>query len=230
MDFTAIKNRVYFLTGASSTDFPIADLTSSANRAVERVVSLINRHNRKWQFDDTNQTDLPTALGPVTSGQKDYALATTHLTIDRIEIKDTAGNWTLLDPIDETELTRDRKMALMAYRNTPGIPVEYDLLGASVFLYPTPNYTQASSLKLYFTRPPVAFLTTDTTVQPGFNPLFHDLISLWASYDYALASDKNNGANIFGEIQRKEQELIAFYGTRDRATRGRFTTGTDSNK
>lgn len=228
MTFTDIKNRTYFLTNTDSTQYPIADLVISANRAVERIVSLINRCDSKWQWDDLNQTDLPIGTTALVSGQKDYSLQTSHLTIDRVEVKDSAGNWHRVNPIDRTAI---EGQSLTDYKKSNGLPEEYDLIGSSVFLYPSPNYSQASSLKIYFTRGPVAFDSDDTTETPGFNSLFHDLIPLWIAYDYAIAKGKDNPEKLFKEIERKERELYDFYGLRDRDYRPRLTTSKgDSNK
>lgn len=230
MTFTDIKNRVYFLTSANSTDYPIADLTLAANRALEKVVALINQSDMRWQFDDTNQTDLPIATATITSGQQDYSLATTHLTIDRIEVKNTAGNWHVLSQIDQQAFKGEDQIALAEYKETSGIPEEYDILGSSIFLYPTPNFTQAASLKVYFTRGPVAFTTADAAETPGFNTLFHDLIPLYVAKDYAVAKGKKNLPVIYSEIDKLEKSIEKFYQLRNRDFRGRIIPTMESNK
>src|SRR3990167_7107989 len=98
--FADIQNRVYFLTVTSSSSYSAANLTLEVNRAIERVVSLINRSDSKWQYDDSNYTNLPTATAALTSGQQQYTLASTYLTIDRIEIKNSSGSWKRLIQID----------------------------------------------------------------------------------------------------------------------------------
>lgn len=220
MNYTEIKNYVYLLTKTNSTSLPDATMVILANRALDRVVSLINRADSRWEFEDTNQTDLPIATTTITSGQQDYSLATTHLSINRVEVKDSNGNWTRLFPIDRKDIPTE---ALAEYKSTSGIPEEYDVIGSSVFLYPIPNYTQAASLKLYFTRGPVEFDSGDTTDSPGFNSLFHKLVPLWAAYDYAIANGLKNANQIFTEIQRLEEEIQRFYGTRNRDERQRIT-------
>lgn len=217
MIYTDIKTLVYTLTKTNSTSFPNATLVILANNAMERVNSLLLRADNRWQIDDTNQTDLPIATTTITSGQKDYSLATTHISIDRVELLPTSGGtWTLLNPIDQHDVKYE---ALANYLPTSGTPIEYDKLGSSVFLYPTPNYTLASALKIYFTRPPVAFVAGDTSAQPGFNPLFHKLIPLWVAYDYAMANGLKNANQIMVEIVRMEDELEKFYGERSRDER-----------
>lgn len=221
MTYSDIKTLVYTLTKTNSTSLPNATMVILANAAMERVNSLLLRADNRWQFDDTNQSDLPIATTTITSGQKDYSLATAHISIDRVEIKDSAGNWTLLKPIDQHDV---RYQALGNYYPSNGLPREYDKIGNSIFLYPTPNYTLAAALKIYFTRPPVAFAAGDTTAVPGFNSLFHKLVPLWIAYDYAMANGLKNANQIFVEIQRLEDEIQKFYGERSRDERPRFST------
>lgn len=223
MTYSDIKNLVYLYTKTNSTSLPDSTMVILANRALERVVTLINRADSKWEWDDTNQLDLPIATSSLVSGQKDYSLSTSHLSINRVEVKDSGGKWHLLKPIDRTQVSDE---ALAEYAGS-GLPVEYDKLASSVFLYPTPNYSQAASIKVYFTRGPVAFDSGDTTDTPGFASLFHKLVPLWAAYDYAIANGLDNASQLFAEIVRMEQELEAFYAQRGRDERGRLVVGTN---
>ena len=197
------------------------------NAAYDRVVSLINQADAKWQWDDDNESDLPNAVAALASGQQDYSLSTTHLSIDRVEIKDSSGNWHFLSQIDRSEI----KVALAEYQKNNGIPNEYDIVGSSIFLYPAPNFTQASSLKVYFTRGGALFTAAEVTAgtkSPGFVSLFHDLIPLWVSYNYAIVKLPKIAPGLLIEIQRKESELVAFYGERNRDKRPRFTVSTSA--
>jgi hypothetical protein len=212
MQYTQIINKVYLLTKTNSSDFPIADLTMLANNALSRVCSLIIRADGRWQFDDINNTDLPIATTNLVANQQDYSLATSHLEITRVEVKDEDGNWVVLKPIDQ----KDTEQSLSEFMKSPGTPKFYDKLGNSVFLYPAPSYSQAASLKLFFTRGMSEFTVSDTTKQPGFNILFHDLIPLWVSYEYAIANGLKNANQIMVEIQRKENELLEAYQKRSK--------------
>lgn len=233
MTISDIVNDIYRRTKTNSSSFAAADMLIMINSAYNRVASLILRYDSRWQWDDTNQTDLPIATTALVSGQQDYSLATTHLTIDRVEIKDPSGNGHALKQIDQQLLKRDRSVALTEYQVTSGIPNEYDLVGNSVFLYPAPNYSQAASLKLYFTRGPAEFTSAEVTTgtkTPGFNSLYHELIPLWVSYNYAVENGLNSAPGFLAEIQRKEYDLEKFYGLRNRDSRGGFRVSTDSNK
>lgn len=233
MTISDIVAKVYKDTKTNASSYVAADMLIEINTAYNRVVSLIDKADRRWQWDDLNNSDLPIATTAIVSGQQDYSLATAHLTIDRVEVQNANGNWTELDQIDQQMLKRDRKTALENYRSTPGTPVEYDALGNSVFLYPIPNYSKAASLKLYFTRGPVEFTTADVNAgvkSPGFNSLFHELLPLWVDYNYFLVNMPALAAGVMSAIQLKEQAIQDFYGLRDRDMRPRLTASTDSNR
>lgn len=224
MQYSDIKSKARFLTSTNSSSFVDADIVVLANNAVEHIEGLINNADSRWQFDDSNQTDLPIATTSLVSGQQDYALATSHISIDRVEVLDQNNNWTLLRPIDEHDI---RFEALPQHLKANGIPLEYDKLANSIFLYPIPNYSLAASLKIYFTRPPVAFVVGDTTAVPGFNPIFHDLVAYWIAYEFAIANGKGNLTTLFQAIQEKEQHLYDFYGQRSRDERPRMNVSSN---
>lgn len=211
MIYSDIKSLVYSLTKTNSTSFTDADLVIYANNALERVESLIEQADHRWQFDDTNQTDLPIATTALVTDQQDYSFATSHLSITRVELKDSLGNWHLLDPFDQTDLY---DQSLTDFLKSSGLPTMYDKLGNSVFLYPKPNYSQAASLKIWFKRGPSYFVAGDTSKQAGFNQMYHDLIPLWVAYNYALANGLANANQLFAEITRKEEALQNDYALR----------------
>lgn len=211
MQYTDIKNKIYFLTSTNSTSFSDATLVLEANNAMERIVSLINSADGRWQFDDANNTDIPIATTDLVANQQDYSLTTSHLEITRAEIKDSNGNWNKLQPIDQSDVYNQ---SLTDFMKTAGLPIYYDKLGNSLFLYPKPNYSQTASLKLFFERGPNNFVSNDTTKIPGFNSLFHDLIPLWVAYNFALANGKANATSLMTEIQQRELALQEYYALR----------------
>ena len=216
MTITQIINKAYFITSTNSVSFPAADMLIAINNAYERVVSLIMQTDGRWEWDDDNQTDLPIAVATLTANQQDYSLAVTHLSLTRAEVKDTAGLWRQLFPISQSDFTG---IALAEFMKTSGQPIYYDNIGSSVFIYPAPDYTQASSIKLTFQRPPALYtsaeVTTGTKV-PGFNSLYHDLIPLIVAHDYAIAKGSANINQIAAEIQKREDALMSDYETRSK--------------
>lgn len=230
MTITDICNDFYEKTDTNSTSYANADLLRNINTAYDRVSSLVLiAANDRWQWDDLNNTDLPIATTSTVNGQQDYSLASAHLTIDRVEIQDANGNWRELDPITQQALKRASEVALENYYATNGTPVRYQLVGNSIFLYPIPNYV--GTLKIYFTRGPNYFVIGDIpsgSKTPGFNQLFHQLLSLWPAYDYCLVKMPDRAPQIFQKIELLEQSIEDFYGTRFHDYRARLTTSNTS--
>ena len=61
---------------------------------------------------------------------------------------------------------------------------------------------------------PTLFTTFDSTV-PVFDSLFHDLLVLWPSYQYAIENSLSSANGFLQEIVAKEKELEEFYGNRN---------------
>lgn len=216
MLYSDIRSKIYFYTKTNSTSFPDSDIVIGINNKQERVESLILQSDGRWQFDDTNQTDLPIATTGLVTDQQDYSLPDTDLEIIRMEVLDTSGNWNKLQPIDESDIYNQ---SLSDFLKTSGVPIYYDKSANSIFLYPKPSYTQSASLKIYFKRGPVAITSaslTSVSAKPGFNIMFHELIPLWVSYDYGMANGLTNVGLLMTEIQRLEQQMQETYALRDK--------------
>ena len=139
-----------------------------------------------------------------------------------VEVKDVSGNYFPLKPLDSRDLT-DRGMSPTEYQETDGLPYEYDLIANSLFLYPQPAADQVTldnGLKVKFQRGPDLFVVTDTTKVPGFASLYHKLIPLIASYDYAVANEMTNKANfLLGKIEQERTKMKKYFSKRDKAER-----------
>lgn len=210
-----INTQISFLTDTTTTDFSLNDRTRNANIAYHKFVAVIQQADGKWQFDDANNTTLPIATTTLTSGQRDYSLDDDMVEIQRVEIKDTSGNWSEIKPIDLNEITG----AVDEYFSTNGQPLHYDKQGRTLLLYPAPNYTQAASLKVYFKRPASIFSTTDTTKSAGFDEMFHDYIPTYAAYMYCLIYKPNLAARLAETLKDIEERAKKFYGRRSKDER-----------
>lgn len=228
MDYDDIRSRIYLRTKTNSTSLTNANLNLYTQPAEDHIASLIMHSDARWEYDDSNYTDLPIGTTTITSGQQDYSLPTTHLRVLRVELQDDNSVWRKLKPMDKF----DEPNEALSYRtaNESGTPDQYDLVGNSVFLYPVPDFTQSASLKIFFQRGALKYdytansnagqftdgtgsgATTDT---PGFSPLYHDLIVDWASYNFAVDNGQKNANQLLAEIKRKEDSLARFYSRRN---------------
>lgn len=185
--------------------------TALVNRALDKVSNLIMSCDGRWQYDDTNYTDLPIGTTTLVNNQQDYTLSVSHQKLLRIEILNNEGKYVKLDPIDMHTI---EGVGMTEFMNGAGVPKYYDVQNNSIFLYPKPQtgfVTMTSGLKVYFQRESSYFVTTDTTKTPGFATTFHRLVSRWACYDYALNRQLPIAKDLRNEITILEQELQDFY-------------------
>jgi len=189
----------------------LQQITAYCNRACDQITSLILEADYRWQWDDSNNTDLPIGTTALVADQQDYSFDTEHIKITRVELKDGTGAWKLLNPIDQVDIFNQ---SLTDFLNSAGTPLYYDKIGTSIFLYPKPSYSQAASLKVYFQRAHNYFATTDTTKTPGFPSIFHRLVPLMAAYDYALSNSLAVRDVLSVEVAKMSQSLQDFFTMR----------------
>lgn len=188
--------------------------TQLMNRALDKVSTIIMASDGRWQFDDTNFSDLPIGTTTLVNAQQDYTLSVSHLRILRVEIMDQNGNYNKIEPIDWNDI---QSRSMTEFMDTTGTPQYYDLVGSSIFLYPKPQtayITAIAGMKIYFQREPSYFVSTDTTKVPGFNSLFHRLVSRIACHDYAMARQLPQKKDLEEQVTILQAELRDFYATR----------------
>jgi hypothetical protein len=188
-----------------------------------KVVSVaLNKNSTDWEYDDTNQTTLPSATTDLVDGQQDYTLPSTAQEISRVEIMDINGNYYVLNPFSEAQIPGT---AMTEFFKNDGAPQYYDLKGRSVILYPAPaagSVTLTAGIKVYVARDVVEFNSTATTQEPGFDKRFHLLLPLGACIDYGVGKDMNsvvkNCVYLYGEIMKSmEGEYNRRHGNSSKA-------------
>lgn len=201
-----------FLCGTTTASYPIPAKVRNINQAYYDVNRLIWESCDTWQYDDSNKTDLPITKTTLVDSQQDYSIPSTAQKVHRVEVKDSAGNWVKLTPIDYEQIG----IALPEYFETPGLPSHYDLNGNSIYLYPSPSSaycTLASGMALYVDRDVTLFTSASTTAAPGFAPQFHRLLSLQAALDFE--PDSQQRQLFMAEKSNLVEGLKKFYGSRE---------------
>ncbi len=205
----------------------LATFTRFLNEALNRVASLIMQCDNRWQWDDNNNSDFPIAttnlVTTLGSEQQDYSFPVTFLKITRVEVMDNTGAWRLLTSIDQTDIY---DQSLTDFLKTAGMPMYYDKIANSIFLYPKPLATAVTStagLKVWFQRPPSYFTVSDTTKVPGFNSLYHELVAVLASKKYAsintlkeVLGNVKQGTGLAFMAAQAEQSLQDDYSMRNK--------------
>ena len=203
-----------FLTGATTSTFPFKDFIRLANEAQKKTVALIQENDRKWKWADSNNGKRDIGLTDVVYGQDNYTMEVYHMKIKEVRIKDPQGNW-------RTLVAKDRRFLTDSEKNSSGVPMSYDKDGDSIILTPTANYSTNDGLEIHYQQGPVLFTVDDDNKEPGFNSLFHRLISLYSSYDWLFSKAtavnplEHKIKKVENEINDMENNLIEHYRGRD---------------
>lgn len=207
-----LVSQTNFYCGTTNSDYSVNDKTRNLNIAYHEAAQIIQGADGTWQWDDSNNTTLPFGTTDLTSSQQDYGIDDGMLEIERVEVKDSSGNWRLLIPKDQIEID----VAYLAYQNTTGMPLYYDKIGQSLFLFPAPNYSSTDGLRVQFKRAANPFSVADTTKSPGFNARFHDFLPLSASLTYCMLYKPDRAANLLTMKQIMMKQMELFYSRRSK--------------
>lgn len=193
--------------------YPLKQKARFANKTLRTIWSWVFEAYGGWQFDDSNySTTFPEAFTDLQTAQSDYDLPVETLTIRSVEAKSVNGTFYPLVPITE-EAVIQQGLSMEDLFTSTGQPIFYKMEGSSVVLFPAPNYTQASSLKLTLDRESVSFASTDTTKQPGINSQFHEMVAVGMAMEKAKTSSMPAYASLrdefFGDYKTRLQDFYS---------------------
>ena len=198
----------------------LLQFTAKVNNWYYKETQTIITADGNWRWDDSNQTNSPTASTDLVTGQGDYQLMSSvpdagkdWLEIERVEMKDKDGNWVTIRPRN----LRRVQHSIEKEREITGTPNYYDFDGTQIHLDQIPNYNSVGGLKIWFSRNPLEFVSTDTTKRPGFNTMFHELLVLGPQYDWEKIKAVGNPEQTLRDIKEMEVEMRKLYGNRDQA-------------
>jgi len=209
------------LCDSTSTSYPINDKTRRLNTALEQVVGWILNVDGTWQWDDSNNTDLPIGTQTLVASQSAYTFNDKFLQLVEVQVKDKAGNWTIIKPIDQKEYSDS--IPLDEAFETAGLPYYYDKVSDdTIKLYPAPaaaNCTLASGLKIKFKRTAHLFTAADTTAVPGFASNFHVVLAYMASIPYCMTYKKDRVNMYQAMVNDLKDGLLKQYSQREKDVR-----------
>jgi len=222
---TGIVEMIRDRLGTDEEDYAIGFLTQNVNKWFKLLVSDIQEVDASWQFDDRNLTTLPIESVDIVAGQRDYQLDADTTFIERVEIKQEGG--------EETRVLRrihDQLIggAIDEVFSTDNQPLYFDLLGDSILLFPTPDYSVDQGLTLYVRRGPSLFTIDDTTKEPGINALYHDFFVEAGAYEYAKTYKKDIAQGFLDEAMAIKRRIVKYYARRGGS--GRIAGGQRNNK
>jgi len=215
---TGLCQEVDRICGTTSVNYTLKDKARRANMGMSKFVELALSNDTRWQFDDSNNTDLPIATTDLVQNQSDYSFEGGFLKILKVEIKDSTGNFVSIQPIDRRPATEPLETAF----GVSGQPLYYDKVGNSIMLFPKPASASSASLKVYFQRDATVFVSTDTTKYCGIPSIFHELIAFYIAEPYLMektltdVQGQRRYNSLVSKIEKMEQKVAEYYSKRDK--------------
>ena len=215
-----------------STQYPTWKVVNSCNNYLDTIAGYMIGTDKRFQWDDTNHTKLPIGTTNLVANQSDYSFLTDEqgnkiLTLTRIDLLDSNGDYHQLSLIDQTEITG----ALDEFENVAGTPKYYDKIADNIVrLYPKPSANVTSGLKFYFQRAPSYFVATDTTKEPGVPALLHRGFVIAAAYDGALTLGLQNLQALGIEMQREDMKMKTYFAGRNQDEKRRMIPMAENNR
>lgn len=209
---TLVELRAFarFLTNTNSTTYTDTDLDASLNSYYDIFTAEILDSMDEWDFSaDTATTDL-------LASQQEYVLPTDILKIKRVEISYDGTTWNLANPMDVNERGSATDTTSIASDFSTSTPY-YDLMDASIMIYPLPTAAVTAGLKIWYEKDPTVLTGT---MAPTIAKPFHKGLCYGAAKDFFdkyLGTEtnqaKSNGA--YTNMESYIQRMKAFYRKRN---------------
>ena len=173
------------ICGSTVATYPNKAKASRLNGALDWYLTLAFAADRRWNFDDINQTSPPIETQDIVSGTSRYKLSDFASKIHqllKLEILDQDGEAHPLIPqtIDEIGIETFNHEYVNASR-VSGLPTHYVKYGDFIYLKANPDYSETGGLIAYFNRPASKFTFVTCTVtiaSPGvFSATAHGLVA-----------------------------------------------------
>ena len=199
-------------TAVTSDTTKLKEATNLANQKSSEIWHIIHEATGNWKYDDNNNTDLPFATTDIVNAQQRYALPADALTVQRVEMKDSSGEWFRLTAITSENIPG----AIDEFNDVAGTPNFYSLINGVITIYPSANYASTDGLKVYYDREAVAFETSDTTQTPGFASPYHEILPIMMAMEWYNVKQPTSPTLVKLEQKflRLEKALKDFYGKR----------------
>lgn len=212
---TGIVQQVRDMTRTDSSQWPTSRIVNSCNNWLDKVTGYAIGADRRFQWDDTNHTELPEGRRDLTVSVTDYSFLTdeqgnTILTLLRVEILE-GGYYRMLLPVDRNDEDYDQD----AFGQISGTPRYYDKIADNIIrLDAIPTATVTNGLRFTFQRTPSYFDADDTTKAPGVAPILHRGFVIASAYDAALTLGLENLQPLSVELQKETDFMMQYFSIR----------------
>ncbi len=214
-NFNGLCQEIDSICGTNSTNYQLADKNRRLNAGLDEYFHISMKVCGDWSAEDSGNTDFAIATTNIVANQTDYSFPSDLLVLDRVEAKDSAGNWTLLEPIIEKEINE----ALDEYRDVSGTINQYRKAGNSLFVYPVSDSNITAGLKIYYRRAfdySTVSGTTFTPAVPGIPSIHHMWLARKAALPYLVEKGKDSKNDITSLIAQGTEDIKDYYTGRQK--------------
>jgi hypothetical protein len=193
----------YEVKDTDSTNYTDAELVAYINEAVRNLTHEIAvSHPDFWLASGQAYT----ATSNILANTEDYDLPAAFYQMLRVQVTDSAGDNSLLYPID---LDRAADVDAKGYM----------LIYGHIYLYPTPTVAVTSGLLIHYVATPAEVTAADTTAAVPLSGFFEDMIRQYAVLKCKMRQGESSGD--FGQIyelaKRRAAALITATNVSDKA-------------
>lgn len=236
-----VATKVRFLTNTDTQSYTDAQMLIDINTWYQKVADMIFESQDDSDFDDMRNTNYPVQTTPMVANQRDYTIPVTEkmLKIKRVDVTYDGTNWYRATPFDTGNFTGG-----IAFNNSSQVDPNfdanfnkanprYDVAYNSAWLMPMPVAADVSAggkVRIEWFRNVTVFVTadytsvlTDSTVVPGFDAPFHGILYYGAAWEYAVAKQLPQLAQIQQQLLDWENRIRIAYGKKQLDTQLRMT-------
>lgn len=200
-------------TGISGNALLLKQFNRHNNNAMSKIWNWIFKASG-GTYDDSNQSNLPSAVQDLSITTSKYALPTEALTVVGIEIANSSGYFYKLKPTNNKKV--QRTWTLGDFGRLSGPPSEYIWKGDTILLDYIAQTAVTSGFKVFFDRGSVAFAYDATTAKPGFIADFHNAVPTLASIEYLKVHKPQSTVlvSLLSDAKQYEIDISKFYASR----------------
>lgn len=213
---TGLVQQVRNFMRVDSTQWSTAKIVNSYNNWLDRVTGYAIGADKRFNWDNTNQTELPEGTTNAVQDQTDYSFLTDEqgnqiITLTGVSILRN-GSYVPLIPVDRNDPTIDSSH----FGTTRGVITSYDKIADNIIrLDAKPDSNVTDGLKFFFQRTSPYATASDTTRTTGFSALLDRGFIIAGAYDGALTLGLPNLQALSVEMEKEELKMIEYFEVRN---------------
>ena len=205
----------------------VKDLTGQTNASDAKLVRALNfasdhysylaiTSSGKWNWDSSNQDDLPRITATIDSSTTKVSLPTDLIAIRQVEVTEN-DKYQIVHPID---IRDNQDHSLGTVYEAADLPRHYDYDSRYLYLYPTSDTTR--TLRITYGRAHPRFSTSNLSQSVGVIPIQEEYLALYAADRLMIGNNDPSRTQIRNELMMKEEEVRDLFSKRDQDTQRRL--------